>query len=135
MNSQYETFLRKDIFPNQQEYADIVIDVYEKDPTQRHYISMVIEDYISGGSQYQAYKRLWTWVINPNKITNRKIEKKFGFLEDEFKEKMRWNKNAQPVKTLNVVILNFGFGQARKFKRNETNSIIASIILNAWKIG
>lgn len=89
MNSTYETFLRKDIFPNQQEYADIVIDVYEKDPTQRHYISMVIEDYIAGGSQYQAYKRLWTWVINPNKITNRKIEKKFGFLDNEFEEKMR----------------------------------------------
>lgn len=89
MNSQYETFLRKDIFRNQQEYADIVIDVYEKDPKQRHYISLVLEDYIQGGSQYQAYKRLWTWIINPTKIIERKIEKKFGFLENEFKEKTK----------------------------------------------
>lgn len=89
MNTFYETFIRKDIFPNQQEYADIVIDVYDKDTKQRHYISLVLEDYIHGGSQYQAYKRLWTWIINPNLIAKRKTEKKFGFLENEFKEKMK----------------------------------------------
>lgn len=89
MNTYYETFLRKDIFPNQQEYADIVIDVYEKDPTQRHYIEMVIEDYIKGASVYQTYKRLWTWIVNASKKIDKKIEKKFGFLENEFKEKMK----------------------------------------------
>lgn len=89
MNTYYETFLRKDIFPNQQEYADIVIDVYKKDPTQRHYIEMVIEDYIKGASVYLTYKRLWTWIVNASKKIDKKIEKKFGFLEDEFKDKMK----------------------------------------------
>ena len=89
MNTYYETFLRKDIFPNQQEYADIVIEVYDKDLRLKHYISMVIEDYIAGGSRYQAYKRLWTWVVNSNIIAKKKADKKFGFLEDEYKEKMR----------------------------------------------
>ena len=131
MNAYYESFLRKDIFPNQQDYADIVINIYDQDATERHYISMVLEDYISGGSAYQAYKRLYQNVIHRYKWN----EKYNSYLDDEFKEKMKWNKNAQPVKTLNVVILNFGFGQVRNFKRNETNSIIASIMLEAWKIG
>lgn len=93
MNLTYETFLRKDIFPNQQDYADVVIDVYEKDHTQRHYIAMVLEDYINGASVYQTYKRLWTWVINPSKIIDKKIEKKFGFLENEFETKMKGGVN------------------------------------------
>lgn len=131
MNAYYETFLRKDIFPNQQDYADIVISIYDQDETERHYISMVLEDYINGGSVYQAYKRLWQWVVQRYK----RMEKKTSYLDNEFKEKMRWNKNALPVKTLNVVFVNFGFGQVKKFKRNETNSIIASIILNALRIG
>ena len=89
MNTYYSTFLRKDIFPTQPQYADVVEEVYDNSPTDKHYITMVLEDYIAGGSCYQAYKRLWTWVVNPNLIAKRKTEKKFGFLEDEFKEKMK----------------------------------------------
>ena len=88
MNSYYETFLRRDIFPDNQEYADIVIEAYGKDASDKHYISMVIEDYIAGGSRYQAYKRLWQWVVNPQIIAYKKIEKKFGFLENEYKSKL-----------------------------------------------
>lgn len=93
MNAYYSTFLRKDIFPTQPHYADVVEEVYDNDETQRHYITMVLEDYIKGGSCYQAYKRLWTWVINPNLIAKRKTEKKFGFLEDEFQNKMKGGMN------------------------------------------
>ena len=85
MNAYYETFLRKDIFPNQQDYADIVISIYDQDETERHYISMVLEDYINGGSVYQAYKRLWQWVVQRYK----RMEKKTSYLDNEFKEKMR----------------------------------------------
>ena len=89
MNSYYSSFLRKDIFPTQPHYADIVEDVYDKDPTERHYITMVLEDYIAGGSAYQCYKRLYQWIIHQNQIVERKIEKKFGFLKEEYKEKMK----------------------------------------------
>ena len=85
MNAYYESFLRKDIFPNQQDYADIVINIYDQDESERHYISMVLEDYINGGSAYQAYKRLWQWVVQRYK----RMEKKTSYLDEEFKEKMK----------------------------------------------
>lgn len=84
MNAYYESFLRKDIFPNQQDYADIVIKIYDADATERHYISMVLEDYIRGGSSYQAYKRLYQNVIHRYKWN----EKHNSYLDDEFKDKM-----------------------------------------------
>lgn len=84
MNTYYETFLRKDIFPNQQDYADIVINIYDQDETERHYIAMVLEDYIKGGSVYQAYYRLYRNIIHRYKWN----EKHNSYLDDEFKNKM-----------------------------------------------
>lgn len=90
MGIQFETYLRKEIFADNEEYADIVIDEYENNPKQTHYIWFVLDDYMRGNSsRYQAYKRLVTWVVNPKKKTDKKIDKKFGYLEDEFKEKMK----------------------------------------------
>ena len=85
MNTYYETFLRKDIFPNQQDYADIIIKLYDEDESERHYISMVIEDYIKGGSAYQAYKRLYQWEI----IKYKRMEKKTAFLDEEHQNQMK----------------------------------------------
>lgn len=87
---QFETYLRKEIFPDSPDKADIVIDEYENNPKQRHYIWYVLDDYMRGNSsRYEAYKRLDTWVINAKKITDKIVDRKFGYLEDEFKEKMR----------------------------------------------
>ena len=87
---QFETYLRKEIFADNQDYADIVIDEYENNPNQRHYIWYVLDDYMKGNSsRYTAYRRLMTWVVIPKIKTDKKIEKKFGYLEDEFKEKMK----------------------------------------------
>lgn len=89
MNSFYETWLRNEIFVSHPEYADEICRVWEDDPTERQYIECVIEDYINGGSVYQAYKRLKTWVIDKQGRLHRKIDKKFGYLEDEFKGKLK----------------------------------------------
>ncbi len=88
MTTYYETFLRE-IFYNSPENADIVLDVYEKDIRQRDYIINVIEDYIRGGSRFQAVKRLLTWIIEPELKSTRKVVKKSEYLDREFEEKMR----------------------------------------------
>ncbi|MBO7225304.1 MAG: hypothetical protein J6V35_05285 [Bacteroidales bacterium] len=85
MNIFYETLLRNDIFPDNEEYIDIVMEMYEKDEKQRHYIMLVLEDYIHGGSKFTAYKYLRQWVILPFKRWAKKSE----HLDEEFKEKMR----------------------------------------------
>lgn len=87
--SYYESFLRKEIFYNSPEKAEIVLDVYEKDIRQRDYIINVIEDYIRGGSRFQAVKKLLTWIIEPELKSTRKVAKKSEYLDKEFKEKMK----------------------------------------------
>ncbi len=87
--SYYESFLRNEIFYDHPENADIVLDVYEKDIRQRDYIIYVIEDYIHGGSRFQAVKRFLTWVIEPELKAARKVAKNSVYLDEEFKEKMR----------------------------------------------
>lgn len=85
MNTYYETFLRKDIFPNNSKDVDLVIKVYDEDETERHYISMVLEDYIQGGSRYQVIKRLKNNIVDKYK----RINECYAYLENEFKEKMK----------------------------------------------
>ena len=89
MNTYYEAFLRKDIFYNSPEKAEIVLDVYAKDIRQRDYIINVIEDYIRGGSRCQAVKRLLTWIIEPELKSTRKIAQKSEYLDREFEEAMK----------------------------------------------
>ena len=87
---QFETYLRKEIFADNQDYADIVIDEYENNPNQRHYIWYVLDDYMKGNSsRYEVYKRLYTWVINAKKKTDKTIERKFGYLNNEYEEKVK----------------------------------------------
>ena len=74
MNTYYETFLRKDIFPNNSKDVDLIIKVYDEDETERHYISMVLEDYIQGGSRYQVIKRLKNNIIDKYGRINSLIE-------------------------------------------------------------
>ena len=88
INSYYETFLRE-IFYKNKDFADIVIDVYEKDVKQRRYIENVLDDYINGCARYLAYKRLKTWIIEPEIKASKKVAKKSAYLDEEFKEKMR----------------------------------------------
>lgn len=89
MTTYYEAFLRRDIFYLNEEYADIVLDVYEKDVKQRRYIENVLDDYINGGPRYLAYKRLKTWIVEPEIKASKKVAKKSAYLDEEFKEKMR----------------------------------------------
>ena len=84
MNTYYETFLRQDIFPNNDEKCDIVIEIYNANEVERHYISMVIEDYINGGSSYQARKRLERNVVD----VYYRLQKKGAYLDEEYKTKM-----------------------------------------------
>lgn len=92
MISFYESFLRNEIFYNSPEKADIVLDVYEKDIRQRDYIINVIEDYIRGGSRFQAVKRLLTWIIEPELKSTRRVAKKSEYLDREFEEAMKGGK-------------------------------------------
>ena len=84
MNSYYETFLRKEIYPDQDDKTEIVCEVWEKYPRERRYIELVIEDYISGGSRYQAKKRLEYNIINVYKH----MQKKGSYLDEEYLSKM-----------------------------------------------
>lgn len=87
---QFETYLRKEIFADKPEYADIVIDEYENNPSQRHYIYYVLDDYMRGNSsRYEVYKRLYTWIIKSKKKTDKVVDRKFGYLQNEFEEKMK----------------------------------------------
>lgn len=87
MNSYYETFLRKDIFPHSQSAVDLIIDIYDTDEKERHYIYGVIETYIQGQiSKYEAWRYLMSNVILKYK---RQYECMGKYLDEEFKEKMR----------------------------------------------
>lgn len=84
MNTYYETFLRKEIYPDEDDKTEIVCQVWEEYPKERRYIELVIDDYISGGSRYQARKRLQWHIIDVYK----RIEKKSSYLDEEFKKQV-----------------------------------------------
>lgn len=63
MNSYYETYLRKNIFRNNQHYADVICDIYDTNPQEKEYIIRVMEWYIRGGSEYSTYSLLLNNVI------------------------------------------------------------------------
>ena len=83
MNSYYESFLRKDIFPNQQDYADKICDLYDQNPQEKAYIIRVLEWYISGGSKYSVINMLKS-VIGKNQ----RIEQAHSYLDQEYKMAM-----------------------------------------------
>ena len=84
MNSYYETFLRKEIYPDQDDKIDVICEVWERHPSERRYIEMVIDDYISGGSRYQAIKRLERNIIG----VFQHMQKKGNYLDEEYLSKM-----------------------------------------------
>lgn len=86
MNAFYESFLRKDIFPCQPHYADKVIEVYDADETERHYITNVLENYISGNlSVYRTYMCLTRNIIGKYS----RIAEHWEYLDEELKEKLK----------------------------------------------
>ena len=86
INTQYETFLRKDIFNKAPDYVDEIIDVYEQDPEKRRYISYVLESYIQGKiSRIQAYQ----WLVRNVYFVIKRIKENTEYLDKEYKEKMK----------------------------------------------
>lgn len=86
MNTYYESFLRRDIFPDEQYIVDEIIDIYDKDESEKHYICMVLEDYIHGCSALDTYKRLMSNVVYKYR---RQYECMGKYLDDEYKNKMK----------------------------------------------
>lgn len=88
MNSYYESFLRKDIFPNNPEKADIVCEVYEMSK-EAHYINLVIEDFIHGASSYETRRRLERNVIEPFKLVQKKEAERTQMFKDILEDDKR----------------------------------------------
>ena len=87
MNIQYETFLRKDIFPHDQSAVDLVMKIYDENEKERHYIYGVMESYIQGLiNHYEAWKYLMQNIILKYK---RIYECNGKYLDDEYKNKMK----------------------------------------------
>ena len=83
MNSYYETFIRKDMFPNDQSSADKLCDIYDQNPQEKAYIIKIIEWYIHGGSKYGAINML-KGVIG--KV--QRIEQTHSYLDQEYQMAM-----------------------------------------------
>ena len=84
MLSYYESFLRKEIYPENEEKIDIILNAYESNYSDARYIQLVIDDYVSGGSAYQVRKRLERNIIAPYKKWHKKAE----YLDQEFASKL-----------------------------------------------
>lgn len=84
MNSYYETFLRKDIFPEAQDKVDIICRIYDEDMSERHYISMVLEDYIQGANRYTTRRYLERNIIQKYA----RINQCNAYLDDEYLNKL-----------------------------------------------
>lgn len=90
MTTYYEIFLRKDIFPHSQSAVDLIIDIYDSDEKERHYIYGVVENYIQGQiSKYEAWKYLMCNVILKYK---RQYECNAKYLDEEYQNKMKGGK-------------------------------------------
>lgn len=87
MNSYYETYLRKDIFANNQSYADTICDIYEQNPQEKAYIIKVMEWYIRGGSVYSTYSMLKNLISKVERIKNTHNE-----LDEEYQRKLKEEK-------------------------------------------
>lgn len=86
MNIEYETYLRKDIFPCQPHYVDEIIEVYENDERKRIYIINVLEAYIRGElSVYKTYSILMRNVY----YWSKRAKENMQYLDDEYEEKMK----------------------------------------------
>ena len=84
MNAYYESFLRKEIFPQRQDYADLVCDIYDQDPKEKHYIINVLEYYLNGGSTFTAYRQLVQNVISKYQ----RIKETHSYLDEEYENKL-----------------------------------------------
>lgn len=84
MNIYYESFLRRDIFPKEKDKCEFIMNAYDSDDTQKHYITMVLEDYIHGASAYTTRKRLVDNVIIPSQC----MKRKYGDLDEEYQRKL-----------------------------------------------
>ena len=86
MNTYYETFLRKDIYPYDQEAVDLICRLYDESPKERQYIIYALEDYIHGESRYKTWFRLQQNVVCKYKHI---YKHNAQYLDDEYKEKMK----------------------------------------------
>lgn len=83
MNAYYETFLRKDIFPNNEYNADKICEIYETNPQEKAYIIRVLDWYIGDGSKYSTINMLTSLI---GKI--KRIKDTHSYLDEEYKEKL-----------------------------------------------
>lgn len=90
MGIEFETYLRKDIFPNDQSAVDMIMDLYERSDEERHYIYYVLESYRQG--QYSRHS-VWKWLMG-NVILKykRQYECNAKYLDDEYQAKMKGGK-------------------------------------------
>ena len=84
MNAYYETFLRKDIFPNNDTAADKICDIYETNPQEKAYIIRVLDWYIGGGSKYSTINMLKNLI---SKV--KRIEDTHSYLDEEYQKTMK----------------------------------------------
>lgn len=90
MGIEFETYLRKDIFPHDQGAVDLIMDLYERSDEERHYIYYVLESYRQG--QYSRHN-VWKWLMG-NVILKykRQYECMGEYLDEEYQNKMKGGK-------------------------------------------
>ena len=86
MNTYYESFLRRDIFPEQPSVVDELLNIYDQNEKERRYINLVIEDFIHGCNAMTTKKRIMSNVIYPYR---RQYECMGKYLDDEYENKMK----------------------------------------------
>lgn len=86
MNAYYEGFLRKDIFPDKQDFVEEIMNIYDENDKERRYIQVVLDDFINGCSVLTTQKRLLNNVLFPYR---RQYKCMAEYLDEEFKEKMK----------------------------------------------
>ena len=90
MYIQFETFLRKDIFPHDTSAVDLIMDIYEDDQKAQQYIYGVMESYRQGLiSHYEAWKYLMQNIVLKYK---RQYECMGKYLDEEYQSKMKGEK-------------------------------------------
>ena len=86
MNTYYEAFLRRDIFPNNDEKVDLICKLFDESLKDRNYIIYIMEDYINGASVYTTRTRFERNIITK---WQRIYEYNAKYLDDEFNNKMK----------------------------------------------
>ena len=90
MDIQFETFLRKDIFPHDQGAVDLIMNIYQDDPKEQRYIYGVMESYRQGLiSHYESWKYLMQNIVLKYK---RQYECMGKYLDEEYQDKMKGGK-------------------------------------------